>query len=108
MQIDIKGISYIYNPKTYGAHQALNAVSVNIKQGELIGIIGPTGSGKTTFIQHLNALLKPSSGEIIFTNLHNWENYKKRSKKLLISKYEHKMKKSKTRASQIKFKKNFR
>jgi energy-coupling factor transport system ATP-binding protein len=71
MQIDVKNMSHTYNPRTPIKFDALKNVSVQIKQGEFVGVIGPTGSGKTTFIQHLNCLLKPSQGQIILSNLNN-------------------------------------
>ncbi|CAC13560.1 ABC TRANSPORTER ATP-BINDING PROTEIN [Mycoplasmopsis pulmonis] len=72
MQIIVKNISYIYNRKTALALKALDDSSCIINQGEHVAIIGSTGSGKTTFIEHLNALLIPETGTInwIFENEH--------------------------------------
>ena len=108
MQINVKNLSYIYNHKTAMEFKALNDVSVSIMQGEFVGIIGPTGSGKTTFVQHLNALLTPHSGEIILANLNNWNNYKKSKRKALIGKYNYKITKTKSKFKQnyLTFKKN--
>ncbi|MHA3801982.1 ATP-binding cassette domain-containing protein [Mycoplasma sp. VS30B] len=64
MQIKISNLSHTFSPKTPWEFTALKNVSCNITDGEYIGIIGSTGSGKTTFIEHLNQLLSPSSGQI--------------------------------------------
>ena len=62
MQIVAKGLKYVYNPKSPFASTALDGVDIEIKEGEFFGIIGHTGSGKSTFVQHLNGLLKLSDG----------------------------------------------
>jgi len=62
--INIKNLSYSYNKGTPLEKRALNKVTLNINEGEFIAIIGHTGSGKSTLIQHLNGLLKPDSGQI--------------------------------------------
>ena len=59
MEITVKDLKFTYSKKTKSlAFRALDGVSVNIKEGEIFGIIGKTGSGKSTFIQHLNGLIK--------------------------------------------------
>ncbi|MDF2592854.1 MAG: cbiO1 [Clostridia bacterium] len=65
MPVEIKNLTHVYMKDTIFQHKALNDVSLTIEDGEFIGLIGHTGSGKSTLIQHLNALLKPSSGNII-------------------------------------------
>lgn len=65
MSIKVKNLTHIYMPKTPFEKKALNNVSIDIEQGEFVALIGHTGSGKSTLIQHLNGLLKPSSGKII-------------------------------------------
>ncbi len=65
MQVQIKDLTFKYNKSTPFEKIALNNVSVNINRGEFIGIIGHTGSGKSTFIQTLNALIKPDSGQVL-------------------------------------------
>ena len=62
--IEINNLSYIYMPNTPYERQALKDVTISIRKGELLGVIGHTGSGKSTLIQHLNGLLSPSSGSI--------------------------------------------
>ncbi len=66
--IAVKNLTYIYGEKSPFEKKAVDNVSFNIKRGELIGIIGHTGSGKSTLIQTLNGLLKPNSGEIYIEN----------------------------------------
>lgn len=68
MEITVKDLKFTYSAKTKSlAFRALDGVSVNIKEGEIFGIIGKTGSGKSTFIQHLNGLIKvqKDAGNII-------------------------------------------
>ncbi len=64
MSIVVKNLNYTYNPKTPFAKQALVDVNLTVNDGEFLGIIGHTGSGKSTFVQHLNGLIKLSDGEI--------------------------------------------
>ncbi len=64
MQIKTKNISHTFGKGTTQQFTALKNVDSEINQGESIAIIGHTGSGKTTYIEHLNALLKPTSGEV--------------------------------------------
>lgn len=63
--IKIDKLTYIYMPGTPYAKKALNDISIEIKEGEFTGIIGQTGSGKSTLVQHFNGLLKPASGSVI-------------------------------------------
>ncbi|MDY0234898.1 MAG: energy-coupling factor transporter ATPase [Gudongella sp.] len=65
MIIQLKGLSYVYNPGTPFEKKALDDISLDIDEGEFIGLIGHTGSGKSTLVQHLNGLMKPTAGEII-------------------------------------------
>ena len=58
-----ENLSYVYNPKSPFSTQALEGVNLEIQSGEFFGIIGHTGSGKSTFVQHLNALLKVPTAE---------------------------------------------
>ena len=64
MQIISKGLTYTYNPKTEFKKTALNGVDLVINEGDFFGIIGQTGSGKSTFIQHLNGLIPVQSGTL--------------------------------------------
>src|SRR5690625_1646002 len=65
MDITFKNVSYIYQPNTPFEHQALKNVSFHIPSGSFVAIIGHTGSGKSTLIQHLNGLIRPTMGEVI-------------------------------------------
>jgi energy-coupling factor transport system ATP-binding protein len=65
MSIIIKNLNKIYDEGTPYETVALKDVNIEVKEGEFIGLIGHTGSGKSTLIQHLNGLVKPSSGEIV-------------------------------------------
>lgn len=64
MIIEIKDLNYIYNPNTPFEKRALDNINLDIKEGDFIGLIGHTGSGKSTLVQHLNGLMKPTSGTI--------------------------------------------
>ena len=65
MSIIIKDLEYVYNPSTPFESKALSGVNVEIETGQLVGLIGHTGSGKSTLIQHLNGLIKPTGGSIV-------------------------------------------
>ncbi len=69
MSVDVRGVSYIYNEGTPFESRALDDVFLNIAPGEFVGLIGHTGSGKSTLIQQLNGLLKPSRGSIFIDEL---------------------------------------
>lgn len=64
MTLKVKDLSYIYMKGTPFEKKALDNINLNIEAGELIGIIGHTGSGKSTLIQHFNGLLKPTTGSV--------------------------------------------
>lgn len=68
MTIQLKNVNYIYSPGTTFEKKALKNVNLTIQDGEFIGLIGHTGSGKSTLTQLLNGLIKASSGEILFHN----------------------------------------
>lgn len=69
MSINLTNVFYTYMTGTPFERQALNDVSVNIEKGEILAIIGHTGSGKSTLVQHLNGLLKPSSGKVTIDDI---------------------------------------
>ncbi|WP_042278300.1 energy-coupling factor transporter ATPase [[Clostridium] dakarense] len=68
MSIIVKNLTYIYDEGMPFASKALDNVTLEIKDRDFVGLIGHTGSGKSTLIQHLNGLIKPSSGEIYINN----------------------------------------
>lgn len=74
--LEVKNLTHTYDGNTPYMHDAVKNVSFSIEKGEIIGIIGHTGSGKSTLVQHLNGLLKPSDGEILLDNKNIWENPK--------------------------------
>ena len=73
MSIALEHISYVYSPGTAYEKHALKDVSFEIPQGQFMGIIGHTGSGKSTLIQHLNGLVKATSGKVIYEGRNIYE-----------------------------------
>lgn len=73
MSIKLENISYVYSPGTAYEHHALKDVSLEIPQGQFVGIIGHTGSGKSTLIQHLNGLMKATSGKLLYEGQNIYE-----------------------------------
>lgn len=69
MPLELKNVSYVYEIGTPNEKKALTDVSVTFEKGEFIGIIGHTGSGKSTMIQMLNGLIKPTSGAILLNGV---------------------------------------
>lgn len=65
MSIVLENVSYTYMPDTPYCREALRDINLRIEPGEFIGIIGHTGSGKSTLVQHLNGLLHPSAGTVV-------------------------------------------
>jgi energy-coupling factor transport system ATP-binding protein len=76
--LDIKNLSYIYNQGTDLEKIAVNNVNLSVNDGEILGIIGHTGSGKSTFVQMLNGIMKPTSGKIFLHGKDIWKDYKNR------------------------------
>jgi len=74
--LEIKNLNYIYSAGTPFEHKALDNVSFAVNRGEFIGIIGHTGSGKSTLMQQLNGLLKPTSGEALLDGTNIWSDKK--------------------------------
>ena len=74
--LEIKNLNHIYSAGTPFEHVALKDVSFAVEPGEFIGIIGHTGSGKSTLMQHLNGLLKPTSGQVILDGQDIWSDKK--------------------------------
>ena len=69
MPIQVEHLTHTYMPGSPFSAVALNDVSLTIEDGELIGLLGHTGSGKTTLVQHLNGLIKPTSGRVVVDGL---------------------------------------
>ncbi len=74
--LEIQKLSHIYSPDTPFEHAALSNVDLTISRGEFVGLIGHTGSGKSTLVQHMNGLLKPTSGHVLFDGRDIWEDPK--------------------------------
>lgn len=72
--MELKNVTYTYSPGTVHEVHAIKDVNVKIGKGEFIGIIGHTGSGKSTLIQHFNGLMKPTEGQVLFEGRDIWEN----------------------------------
>ena len=76
-QIEVRNLVHTYGKGTPFVNHAVNNVSFTASGGEIIGVIGHTGSGKSTVVQHLNGLLKPESGEILLNGKNIWTEYDK-------------------------------
>jgi len=75
--IELKNISFTYNKGTPSAQKALDGISVKINGGVITGLIGHTGSGKSTLVQMINGLLKPDEGQILLDGVDIWADPKK-------------------------------
>lgn len=89
--LEVKNLTHTYSGNSPFVNDAVSDVSFSIEKGEIVGIIGHTGSGKSTLVQHLNGLLKPSEGSVLFENEDIWANPKEirkiRSKVGLVFQY---------------------
>ena len=74
--LDVRDLSYTYSIGTPFEHTALDRVNFSLYPGEFIGVIGHTGSGKSTLMQQLNGLLKPTSGSVILDGQDIWADKK--------------------------------
>ena len=74
--LQVKNLNHVYSAGTPFEHKALDNVSFSVERGEFIGVIGHTGSGKSTLMQHLNGLLKPTSGQILLDGKDIWSDKK--------------------------------
>lgn len=75
--LETKNVTCVYSPHTPFEKRAVDSVSIQIEKGEFIGVIGHTGSGKSTLIQMLNGLIRPTSGQVLLNGRDIWENPKK-------------------------------
>ena len=83
MKLELKNLSYVYSGDTTFRRQAVDDVSTIIREGSITGIIGHTGSGKSTLVQMMNGLLSPTSGEVLL----NGENIFKDKKTLFSARF---------------------
>lgn len=74
--LEVKNLTHTYTGQSNFINDAVSNISFGIESGEIIGIIGHTGSGKSTLVQHLNGLLKPTGGEIFLDGKNIWDNPK--------------------------------
>ena len=74
--LEVRDISYVYSAGTPFEHRALENVSFSLNRGEFVGVIGHTGSGKSTLMQQLNGLLKPTSGQVLLDGTDIWSDKK--------------------------------
>lgn len=75
--IRTENLNYVYSPDTPFEKAAICDINIEINEGEFIGIIGHTGSGKSTLVQHLNGLIRPTSGKIYVDGVDIWQEPKK-------------------------------
>ena len=73
MSLKLEHVTYTYNPGTAYETHALKDVSLEIPQGQFVGVIGHTGSGKSTLIQHFNGLMRPTSGTVFYDEEDIWQ-----------------------------------
>lgn len=71
--LELKNLGYTYGKGTPFEKRAVDNVSLSINQGELVGIIGHTGSGKSTLVQMLNGLIRPTDGQVLLEGRDIWE-----------------------------------
>ncbi len=89
--LQVENLTHTYGGNTPFINDAVRDVSFTVEEGEILGIIGHTGSGKSTLVQHLNGLLKPTNGEVFIENANIWDSPKEirlvRSKVGLVFQY---------------------
>ena len=73
MSLKLEHVTYTYNPGTAYETHALKDVSLEIPQGQFVGVIGHTGCGKSTLIQHFNGLMRPTSGTVFYDEEDIWQ-----------------------------------
>lgn len=75
--LETQDLTYVYGAGTPFEKTAVDHISLQIEEGELVGVIGHTGSGKSTFVQQLNGLLKPTSGKVLLKGKDIWAEQRK-------------------------------
>ena len=73
MSVELKDVTYTYSPGTAYEMYALEHVSMEIQDGQFVGVIGHTGSGKSTLVQHFNGLIRPTSGHVYYNGEDIWQ-----------------------------------
>lgn len=74
--LSMRGVTHLYNKGMPSESKAIDNIDLDIEQGELVGIIGHTGSGKSTLVQHFNGILKPESGTVTVDGVDIWSDKK--------------------------------
>ncbi len=74
--LSMQGVTHLYNEGMPSESKAIDNINLDIEEGELVGIIGHTGSGKSTLVQHFNGILKPKSGKVIVDGVDIWSDKK--------------------------------
>ena len=74
--LSVENLTHVYGSGAPGSKVAIKDISCSLETGEILGIIGHTGSGKSTLVSHLNGLIKPTNGKILIDGLNIWQNPK--------------------------------
>ena len=69
MLLELKNVCYTYNKDTSFSVNALENINLQIPEGQFVGVIGHTGSGKSTLIQHFNGLIRPTDGQVLYMGI---------------------------------------
>lgn len=74
--LSMQGVTHLYNDGMPSESKAIDNINLDIEEGELVGVIGHTGSGKSTLVQHFNGILKPNSGKVVVDGIDIWSDKK--------------------------------
>ena len=74
--LSMQGVTHLYNEGMPSESKAIDNINLDIEEGELVGVIGHTGSGKSTLVQHFNGILKPNSGKVVVYGIDIWSDKK--------------------------------
>lgn len=74
--LSMQGVTHLYNEGMQSESKAIDNINLDIEEGELVGVIGHTGSGKSTLVQHFNGILKPNSGKVVVDGIDIWSDKK--------------------------------
>lgn len=74
--LSMQGVTHLYNEGMPSESKSIDNINLDIEEGELVGVIGHTGSGKSTLVQHFNGILKPNSGKVVVDGIDIWSDKK--------------------------------
>lgn len=74
--LSMQGVTHLYNEGMPSESKAIDNINLDIEEGEMVGVIGHTGSGKSTLVQHFNGILKPNSGKVVVDGIDIWSDKK--------------------------------